>query len=60
MQTDRAVLESAIEHFEQARVRLSDKSSFRSRTLLDMLLLELGKDLARLPERGRPRHGPQG
>ncbi|GJE57398.1 hypothetical protein [Methylobacterium thuringiense] len=51
-------LQDAIELLQSLRQKLSGKLDFRSRILLDMLLLEVAKDLARLsgdPQMKAPR-----
>lgn len=44
--SERARIEQAIELFLEARKMLGSDGSFRSRVLLDMLLLQLGKEFA--------------
>lgn len=43
---ERARIEEVIELFLEARKRLGNNGSFTTRVLLDMLLLELGRELA--------------
>ncbi|WP_170249115.1 hypothetical protein [Methylobacterium haplocladii] len=45
---ERRKIEAVIELCREARERLQPNAPFRLRVLLDMTLLELGKELARL------------